>query len=96
MSYNRFWVLWLGEHVPKIYWISIKQIFLLNGQWVLIKTEIALSNTKMGKNVLYLIPDMHWLAELPTKTVKYRVIKVDWLTGSDPKEVAKLSLGYSF
>ena len=46
--------------------------------------------------MFYIWFQVHWLAELPTKTVKYRVIKVDRLTGSDPKEVAKLFLGYSF
>ena len=50
---------------------------------------------KKSENVLYLLW-VHWLQEHAPKFVKYRFIRFYWLTGSDPKEVAKFILKLLF
>ena len=39
---------------------------------------------------------VHWLVEHTPKSVKYRFAKFGYLTGSDPKEKAKIILRYLF
>ena len=98
MPYIWFWVHWLVEHTSKFVKFEftklisadciLKLIFLSRRQ-VLVKTKKHYPTWKTGENDLCFILGA-LVAEHTLKYVEYRFIKFGRLTGSDPKDVAKI------
>ena len=98
MPYIWFWVHWLVEHTSKFVKFEftklisadciLKLIFVSRRQ-VLVKTKKHYPTWKTGENDLCFILGA-LVAEHALKYVEYRFIKFGRLTGSDPKDVAKI------